>query len=61
MVVNADFATTRLGRPCSTVERGTVSEQSCAFVRRWNWPCGCAGELIGGALIELRCCEQHKR
>jgi len=59
MVVDAQTAATRLGRPYSTVERGTVTPEWASYVRRWNWPCGCAGELIAGSLIELHCCDGH--
>lgn len=59
MVVNTSLITTRLGTPRSTVERGTI-EESCTYVRHWAWPCGCEGEIIGGSLIEMHCCEQHR-
>jgi hypothetical protein len=59
MVVQAELATTRLGVPRSTVERGTVAPEGCAYVRLWSWACGCNGEIIGGSLIELHCCELH--
>jgi hypothetical protein len=60
MVVHTDLATSRLGAPVSTVERGTVQERSLFYSCRWNWPCGCSGEIIAGSLIELHCCPQHK-
>jgi hypothetical protein len=60
MVVDVDFATTRLGLPNSTVERGTISSAGLSYIRRWSWPCGCAGEIIAGTLIELRCCKLHE-
>jgi hypothetical protein len=59
MVVDTSVATNRLGSPCSTVERGTI-DRTCTYVRRWNWPCGCAGEIIAGSLIEICYCERHK-
>lgn len=40
------------------VERGTI-DTACTYVRRWAWPCGCEGEIIGGSLIEMNCCEKH--
>jgi hypothetical protein len=61
MVVRTELATSRLGQPISTVERGTISEESWLHTCRWNWPCGCSGEIIGGSLIELNCCELHGR
>lgn len=60
MVVDTSVITTRLGEPRSMVERGTVDEAVCTYVRRWSWPCGCQGEIIGGTLIELHCCERHR-
>jgi hypothetical protein len=61
MVVDVDIATTRLGLPKSTVERGTISNDGLCYIRKWNWPCGCAGEIIAGTLIELHSCELHER
>lgn len=58
-VLHTDAATSRLGRPQSTVERGTVCEDHVSYVRYWSWECGCRGEIIGGTLIELRCCAGH--
>jgi hypothetical protein len=51
----------RLGEPQYVCERGTVTEESASYVRRWTWPCGCDGEVIGGTLIELRRCRSHER
>lgn len=59
MVVDTGVATTRLGSPKSTVERGTI-DRTCTYVRRWTWPCGCEGEIIGGTLIEMSCCDRHR-
>ena len=61
MVVDTQVATARLGHPRTTVERGTVAPDWNAYVRRWSWPCGCAGEIIAGTLIELHCCDLHRR
>lgn len=58
MVANTALVTTRLGSPRTTVERGTIDE-ACTYVRRWTWPCGCAGEIIAGSLIEMNCCKEH--
>jgi hypothetical protein len=58
VVVDTSVITMRLGAPRSVVERGTVDE-GCSYVRRWSWPCGCDGEIIGGSLIAMRCCERH--
>lgn len=60
MVVHTDLATARLGDPCSTVERGTIEQESFFYTCRWNWPCGCNGEIIAGSLIELHCCDSHR-
>lgn len=49
-------ATSKLGKPSATVEYGTIDEH---YSRRWSWPCGCSGELIGAELIELFCCASH--
>jgi hypothetical protein len=43
------------------VERGTVAQDAWWHSCRWNWPCGCSGEIIAGSLIELTCCEAHSR
>ena len=59
MVANTAVVTTRLGSPRSTVERGTIDE-SCTYVRRWTWPCGCEGEIIGGSLIDMHSCDRHR-
>ena len=59
MVVDTSIATLRLGAPRSMVERGTI-EETCTYVRRWAWPCGCEGEIIAGSLIEMRACEHHE-
>lgn len=59
MVVHTELATSRLGVPSSTVERGTIDETSFFYTCRWSWPCGCSGEIIAGSLIELACCEAH--
>lgn len=59
MVIDTSVVTNRLGNPRSTVERGTI-ERTCTYVRRWTWPCGCEGEIIGGSLIELICCDLHR-
>ena len=59
MVVQTELVTSRLGIPQSTVERGTVENGSCSYVRRWSWACGCDGEIIAGTLIELNCCKIH--
>lgn len=60
MVVDTGLITTRLGTPRSTVERGTVDAE-CTYIRRWSWPCGCEGEIIGGTLIEMKSCDLHRR
>jgi hypothetical protein len=59
MVVRTELVTSRLGDPASTVERGTISEDSFFYTCRWSWPCGCSGEIIAGSLIELRSCQLH--
>ncbi|HEV3154935.1 MAG TPA: hypothetical protein VGZ02_14095 [Candidatus Baltobacteraceae bacterium] len=61
MVVQTATATSRLGEPQTTVERGTIEPESWTYTQRWNWPCGCAGEIICGSLIELNSCTQHER
>jgi hypothetical protein len=61
MVVQTATATLRLGTPLTTVECGTIEPDACSYSQRWNWPCGCAGEIICGSLIELRCCETHTK
>ena len=60
MVLLAESVTSRLGVPNATVERGTIEGDGGTFEERWNWPCGCAGEIIGGLLIELNCCRLHE-
>jgi|GEM_PF-4541594 len=59
MVTDTAVATTRLGMPRTTVERGTI-DRDCTYVRRWLWPCGCHGEIIAGTLIEIHYCDRHK-
>lgn len=58
MVVDTALATSRLGTPRSTVERGTTSEDF-GYVKRWNWACGCSGEFIGGTILEVVSCSSH--
>lgn len=61
MVVHTELATSRLGVPSSTVERGTIDKGSFFYTCRWSWPCGCSGEIIAGSLIELNYCEHHEQ
>ncbi|HEV2262214.1 MAG TPA: hypothetical protein VGR69_08020 [Candidatus Rubrimentiphilum sp.] len=58
IIATSAGATSRLGRPATTVEYGTLDDR---YVRRWLWICGCSGELIGSELIELVCCDRHRR
>jgi hypothetical protein len=56
IVATTSGAYSKLGPPCATVEYGTVDDH---YARRWSWPCGCNGELIGSELIEMFCCPHH--
>lgn len=58
-VQHTDSAKVRLGEPQSTVERGTIEAGSLSYSRYWNWDCGCRGEIIAGALIEIHACILH--
>lgn len=59
MVLQTAAATSRLGDPSTTAEHGTIESDQVTYSQRWNWPCGCAGEIIAGSLIDVRSCGLH--
>ncbi|HZT12384.1 MAG TPA: hypothetical protein VFA29_06265 [Candidatus Baltobacteraceae bacterium] len=61
MVLQTAAATLRLGDPSTTTERGTIEFDQVTYSQRWNWPCGCAGEIIAGSLIDVRSCALHAK
>ncbi|MFN2449468.1 MAG: hypothetical protein ABR508_06725 [Candidatus Baltobacteraceae bacterium] len=61
LLLNTGEAASRFGEPVHRLERGTIGERGeLAYLSAWNWRCGCRGELIGEALMQLDCCERHR-
>ncbi len=61
MIVRTQAAMRHLGEPSYALETGSICENDSRYMRRWDWPCGCRGEIIAGSLIELVYCEAHRR